>query len=148
MNNNTLGIILGGLLPALFYGLSAITMKAGAEYKISTPSYLMIIGVAIFFTGLLVKPLLDTAENSLNLTTVGFSLVSGFFWALGTTFVNYSILKFNAPLAILTPLYNMNTLVAVLGGMIIFAEWKTVNSVPVFLGTILVVCGGILLSKA
>ena len=148
MNNNAIGIILGGIIPALFYGLSIITMKAGAGYKISTSSYLMIIGIVIFCTGLVVKPLLNTTDTTLNYKAIAFSMGSGLLWALGTTLVNYSILKFETPIAILTPLYNMNTLVAVLGGMILFAEWKTINSVPVFLGTILVICGGILLSKS
>ena len=42
----------------------------------------------------------------------------------------------------------MNTLVAVLGGMLLFAEWKTAQSLPVFIGSVLVVCGGVLLSKS
>jgi transporter family protein len=42
----------------------------------------------------------------------------------------------------------MDTLFAVLGGLILFAEWKSVNSLPVFLGTILIVVGGILVSRA
>ena len=42
----------------------------------------------------------------------------------------------------------MNTLVAVLGGMLLFAEWKTVQSLPIFIGLVLVVCGGVLLSKS
>lgn len=148
MNNNTLGIILGGLIPALLYGFSTITMKAGAGYKIDTSNYLIIIGIVIFLTGVLAKFILNSEEQSLNIMAIFFSISSGFFWALGTTLVNYSIVKFSTPIAILTPLYNMNTLVAVLGGMLLFAEWKTVNSLPVFFGTILVVCGGILLSKA
>ena len=44
--------------------------------------------------------------------------------------------------------YNTNTLVAVLGGMILFAEWKIVSAVPVLIGTTLVVLGGIFLAKA
>jgi glucose uptake protein GlcU len=148
MNNNLLGIILGGLIPAFLYGFSAITMKAGAEYKVSTPNYLMIIGIVIFSIGLLLKPILSTQNDSLNFTAIIFSVSSGLLWALGTTFVSYSLVKFSTPIAILTPLYNMNTLVAVLGGIIIFSEWKTINSVPVFIGTILIVGGGILLSKA
>ncbi|VEP18374.1 conserved membrane hypothetical protein [Hyella patelloides LEGE 07179] len=148
MNNNTLGIVIGGIIPALLYGIFAITMKAGASYKISTSSYLIIIGLVIALTGLLVKPLLNETGTSLNSTAIAFSICSGLLWALGTALVNYSILKFDTPLAILTPLYNMNTLVAVLGGLIIFAEWKTVNSVVAIIGTILVVCGGILLSRA
>ena len=148
MNNNTLGIILGGIIPAIFYGLFAITMKAGASYKISTSTYLIIIGLVIAVTGLLVKPLLQETEAPLNYTAIAFSVGSGLLWALGTALVNYSIIRFETPLAILTPLYNMNTLVAVLGGLIIFAEWKSVNLIPVTIGTLLVVSGGILLSRA
>ncbi len=79
---------------------------------------------------------------------MGFAIISGTLWALGTTLVNYSILKFGTPIAILTPIYNMNTLVAVFGGMLLFAEWKTVQSLPIFIGLVLVFCGGVLLSKS
>lgn len=148
MNNNTLGIIIGGIIPALFYGTFALTMKAGAGYKMSTSSFLIIIGLVICLTGLLVKPFFHETETSLSPTAIAFGIGSGLLWGLGTALVNYSIIKFDTPLAILTPIYNMNTVVAVLGGMIVFAEWKTVNSLPVIFGTLLVVCGGILLSRA
>ncbi len=148
MSQKFLGMLIGGIIPALFYGIFAITMKAGAQYKISTSSYLMILGIVIFITGIAIKPFLITSDTKESLPGIGFSILSGLLWALGTALVNYSIAKFNTPIAVLTPLYNMNTLVAVLGGMIIFAEWKTVESFPVFIGTMLVVCGGILLSKS
>ena len=148
MSQKFLGMLIGGVIPALFYGIFAITMKAGTQYKISTSSYLMIIGGVIFLTGIALKPFLATSDSKETLLGIGFSIISGLLWALGTALVNYSIVKFDTPIALLTPLYNMNTLVAVLGGMVIFAEWKTVESVPVFIGTVLVVCGGILLSKS
>ena len=148
ISNNILGIMIGGIAPALLYGVSTITMKAGAEHKISTSTYLMVIGIAIFFVGLLSKQILDFPEARETFTGLGFAIVSGILWALGTTLVNYSIVKFGTPIAILTPLYNMNTLVAVLGGMVLFAEWKSVQSLPIFIGSMLVVCGGVLLSKS
>ena len=148
ISNNTLGIMIGGILPALFYGVSTIAMKAGAEYKISTSSYLMVIGIVIFLVGLISKRILNFPEATETFAGLGFAIISGTLWALGTTLVNYSIVKFDTPIAILTPLYNMNTLVAVLGGMLLFAEWKTAQSLPVFIGSVLVVCGGVLLSKS
>ena len=148
ISNNTLGIMIGGIVPALLYGVSIIAMKAGAEYKISTSSYLMVIGIVIFIVGLLSRQILNFPETTATFAGLGFAIVSGILWALGTTLVNYSIVKFGTPIAILTPLYNMNTLVAVLGGMLLFAEWKTAQSLPVFIGSVLVVCGGVLLSKS
>ncbi len=148
MNQKTLGIIIGGLLPSLLYGFSTITMKAGAKYNISTSSYMMIIGVVIFLVGLISTQIIESQESSLNTSAIALTIISGILWALGTTLVNYSIVNFNTPIAILTPLYNTNTLVAVLGGMILFAEWKIVSAAPVLIGTTLVVLGGIFLSKA
>jgi len=148
MNQNTLGIIIGGLLPSLFYGFSTITMKAGAKYNISTSSYMMIIGIVIFLVGLLSTQIIESQESSLNTSAIALTIISGILWALGTTLVNYSIVNFDTPIAILTPLYNTNTLVAVLGGMILFAEWKIVSVTPVLIGTTLVVLGGIFLSRA
>ena len=148
ISNNTLGILIGGIVPAFLYGFFTITMKAGAEYKISTSNYLMVIGIMIFLVGLLSKQILNSPEEPVNFAGLGFAIASGLLWGLGTALVNYSLVKFGRPIAILAPLYNMNTLVAVLGGMIFFDEWKTVQSIPVFIGSILVVCGGVLLSKS
>jgi len=148
ISHNTLGIIIGGIIPAFLYGFFTITMKAGAEYKISTSNYLMVIGIMIFIVGLLSKQVLNSPETPGNFAGFGFAIISGLLWGLGTTLVNYSLVKFGTPIAILAPLYNMNTLVAVLGGMILFAEWKTVQSLPVFIGSMLIVCGGVLLSKS
>ncbi len=148
MSQKFLGMLIGGVIPALFYGFFAIAMKAGSQYKISTSSYLMTIGLVIFITGISIRPFVTNSDTRETLSGISFSIISGLLWALGTALVNYSIAKFDTPIALLTPLYNMNTLVAVLGGMIIFAEWKTVQSLPVFVGTALIVCGGILLSKS
>ena len=148
MNQNTLGIIVGGLLPSLLYGFSTITMKAGAKYNISTSSYKMIIGIVIFLVGLVSTQIIESQESRLSTSAIALTIISGILWALGTTLVNFSIVKFDTPIAILTPIYNTNTLVAVLGGMILFAEWKIVSAVPVLIGTTLVVLGGIFLAKA
>lgn len=146
ISNQNLGILLGGVLPALLFGFFAITMKAGATYKISTPFYLVLIGLSIALLGVLSWNYFP--RSSYSPLGIVFMVVAGLLWGLGTLFVNFAIIKFNTPISLLVPLYNTNTLVAVLGGLLIFQEWRSVNSYPLFIGTFLIVVGSMILSKA
>ena len=44
-------------------------------------------------------------------------------------------------------LYNMNTLVTVIGALLIFSEWKDVPLLRSLLGSVLIVTGGVLVSS-
>lgn len=56
--------------------------------------------------------------------------------------------RFKMPVSKLVPLFNTNTLVAVVLGLLIFNEWKTINSPKLIIGAILVVIGGTLVTNA
>jgi transporter family protein len=56
--------------------------------------------------------------------------------------------KFETPIAKLTPLYNMNTLIVVLLALWIFAEWKEVKVLQLLIGAVLIVMGGVLVARA
>ena len=48
----------------------------------------------------------------------------------------------------LAPLYNMNTMVAVLIGLWAFSEWKELDMLRLLSGVVLIVIGGTLVSRA
>jgi len=70
----------------------------------------------------------------------------GIAWGAGVLLVALAINNYKAPLSVLAPLYNMNTLVTVLGALFIFSEWKDVNVIKLIIGSILIVGGGVLVS--
>ena len=74
--------------------------------------------------------------------------MQGVFLGLGTGCVVLGLLKYQAPLAKLVPLYNMNTLVTSGLALVIFSEWRAVNPFQLLVGAGLIIAGGILVSGA
>ncbi|MEL6130758.1 MAG: hypothetical protein AAFX51_19785 [Cyanobacteria bacterium J06636_28] len=138
--------MVGGLLPALFYGVSSVFAKSSTNAGMSVGGHLFVIGITISITGLLFNVLLP--GNVPSIMAVASSSMQGVFWGLGTGCVVLGLLKYQAPLAKLVPLYNMNTLVTSGLALIVFAEWRAVNPLQLLVGAGLIVAGGILVSGA
>ncbi len=147
MTSNLLGIIIGGLLPALFYGVSSVFAKSSTNAGMSIGGHLFFIGIAISITGMLFH-FFWPGDNTPSLFAVISSSMQGIFWGLGTGCVVLGLLEYKAPLAKLVPLYNMNTLITSGLALIIFAEWREVSPVTLFAGTCLIIAGGVLVSRA
>ena len=146
MSYQLLGLLIGGVVPALCYGISSIFAKTSANAGMSIGGHLFFIGLAISAVGVIMNLWLPGEIPSL--MAVGSSTLQGVFWGLGTGGVVLGILKYQAPLSKLVPLYNMNTLITVGLALVLFAEWQQVNPVLLWLGTVLVMLGGILVSIA
>jgi transporter family protein len=146
MSSQLLGLIVGGLLPALFYGTSSVFAKTSSNAGMSVGGHLFFIGIAVSLTGVLFNLALPGTVPSVAAAIS--SSMQGFLWALGTGCVVLGLLKYQAPLAKLVPLYNMNTLITAGLALIIFAEWRDADPIRLFIGAGLIVVGGILVSGA
>ncbi|NEQ44839.1 MAG: hypothetical protein F6K00_15250 [Leptolyngbya sp. SIOISBB] len=146
MSPQLLGLIVGGFLPALFYGLSSVFAKTSSNAGMSVGGHLFFIGIAISVMGGLFNLFLP--GNIPSAAAVLSSAMQGFLWALGTGCVVIGLLKYQAPLAKLVPLYNMNTLVTSGLALILFAEWRDADPVKLLIGAGLIVLGGVLVSGA
>ncbi|ELR96314.1 hypothetical protein [Gloeocapsa sp. PCC 73106] len=148
MSNSTLGIIIGGLAPALLFGVFAILTKASTQYNLGSSSYIILVGIACIIIGLFSAPILNQNIFNLSLQGIAYAGLGGLAWALGMLLVNLALAKFNTPISILSPIYNMNTLVSVLLGLWIFSEWRNVSMPTLMLGSFLITLGGIIVSRA
>ncbi len=75
---------------------------------------------------------------------LAFGFLQGILWAGGQIF-SFLALSINAPIAALTPIYNMNTLVAIGWGLFFLKEFPSPDTrIIVVIGGILVVLGGIM----
>ena len=63
----------------------------------------MIIGLVIFLTGILIRPFVIKSDTRKTLLRISFSIFLGLVWGLDTGLVNYSIVKFDTPIALLIP---------------------------------------------
>jgi len=145
MSQSQLGILIGGLIPALLFGFSGISQKFSSKFGISTGAYIVTVGIGVLLVG--VSICLINREQVYNIKSIIPSALTGAFWGIGMMLVAVAISKYSAPLSKLAPLYNMNTLIAVIGALVIFSEWKDVNTVKVIIGSILIIAGGVLVSS-
>jgi transporter family protein len=142
-----IGIIVGGVLPAIAFGVSGVFAKiSNNQSGIGIGLYLMIMGVAIIACGAIVFLILPDKSLSMKSGTAAFA--SGFVWAMGAGGVAIALSRFGSPLSVLVPLYNANTLVAVLLGLWIFAEWKQVKSVQLLIGSALILVGAVTVARS
>lgn len=166
-----------GLLASLCWGTYAVVSKVVTSGKYlgiqpTGASLLMFGGITVVFmtyfilrqktlsvsfklTGfLLVVAILGYIIYSLkqtgiqiSLPTVGFGLLQGALWASGMVFA-FMAFSVGAEAAKLVPIYNTNTLIAVILGLLLLHEVPAPDErLKVILGAILMVFGGILVSR-
>jgi len=146
MSPEVLGIVIGGLIPAVLYAVSALFTKAGVQAGIGLGIYMLVMGLAVMLVGLVF--FIFVPDKTLSARSVLHTMGAGVTWGLGAGLVALAIAQFSTPLGKLVPLYNMNTLIAVLLALWIFSEWKQVNSVQLLIGSALIVVGGVLVTRA
>lgn len=142
----TYGIIIGGILPGLIFGLTNTMVKASTEKGISIPFYVICSGAATLLVGLTM--LCVMRDMKITLASGGYAFASGALWAAGISGVLIALQNYDASISIITPLFNMNTLVTVVLGLWIFSEWQTVKVPQLLIGSLLIVVGGAVAARA
>ena len=146
MSSKSTALLLGGFLPAIIYGGSALFQKASTSLGISLSAYLVATGLGVALVGLGFY----FFENTFSFTTKS-GLYAGAFgltWGIASGLVAYTLLHFKIPIAQLVPLYNMNTLVAVILALIVFSEWKELHAIQLLSGSALIVAGAVLVANS
>jgi len=146
MPSKTTALLIGGFIPALIYGGSAIFQKLSTSIGISISTYLVAVGVGVVLAGLGFY----FFDNSLpfSLKASSYAGIFGLTWGIASGLVAYSLLHFNVPISQLVPLYNMNTLVAVLLALVVFSEWKDLHTLKLLFGTVLIAIGTVFVANA
>lgn len=137
--------IIYGLIAAFFFALNTILYKVAQQKGNFSPYYGMLmfgIGVTIvsviFF---LFKP-----SFQFEWKTSSLAIIAGAVWAIGMIMVAIAISQ-KADVARLAPIYNVNTILAVLMGIIFLKEIPDVSQmIRVIGGAVLIVIGAILVS--
>lgn len=146
MKSETLGIIIGGVVPALCFTVTNLSIKLSNQQGIGAGYYIIMLGLGVLLTG--VALWLVWPDKTFTSGGAIFSFASGVTWAFGAAAVAFALTKYGTPLGQLTPLFNMNTLFTVLLALWIFAEWKQVKIPQLLVGSVLIVIGGTMVAKA
>ncbi len=146
MTSKSIALLLGGFLPAIIYGGSALFQKMSTSLGISLSAYLVATGLGIVMVGAIFY--IFEGSFSFSPRSAFYAGVFGLTWGTATGLVAYTLLNFSVPISQLVPLYNMNTLVAVILALIIFAEWRDLHAIKLLCGSALIVVGAILVANS
>jgi len=145
MNSFLLAIIFWGLYPILF------KVAVNPQYM-NTPLSVSMIGFTlgvVLITAIFNVPKVKIDSN-LEFNRMGFylSIGAGILWCLGQTAVTNALTNPGTDISKLVVLYNVNTLVTVLGGIILLKELPEPGSyLKILIAAILVILGGIISSE-
>ncbi len=138
-----------GIMAAFFWGSYIVATKIAISEKYFGINHLyiavfMLVGIAIVFIGnILYQGEFAFPENKLGIV-VGVS--AGVLWALGMS-MSFIALEKGADVAKLAPIYNLNTLIAVVLGILFLHELPNKDELlRVLLGSVMIVIGAILVS--
>jgi uncharacterized membrane protein len=146
MTSKLIPILVGGAVPALLYGVTGILQKLSTREGISTGLYLVCFGAATTLTGVVLHLVLR--EGASPGRAIGIALVAGLAFALGAGLITIALIRFQAPISQLAPLYNTNALITVILGLWLLREFAEVNLPRLLIGSILIVVGAILVADA
>ncbi|WP_437192198.1 hypothetical protein [Planctomicrobium sp. SH527] len=146
MTSKQIALLVGGLLPAVGLGIGAFFQKMSGHHGIATGPFLIVGGLVISAVG----GFFIAFERDATITpkAVGYTVLFAISWAVSSGLISLALRKLGANLSQIVPIYNMNTLVAVLASMMLLAEWRTVSPPKIIAASLLIIAGGILASRS
>jgi drug/metabolite transporter (DMT)-like permease len=146
MSKPTLALLVGGLLPAVLFGIASNFQKTAARAGIGTGPYLMSIGAVVLLVGTVVT----CVQSNSPATREGAAWACGYgvLWSTAVGCIVLALSRYDANISQLVPLYNLNTLVAVAIGLGVLGEWREVIPWRVVAGAGLAVAGAVLVATA
>ncbi|MBB4478009.1 EamA family transporter [Rhizobium etli] len=139
-------ILIGGILPAIFWGITAIFQKQSAVAATGSAIYLLAFGTACALAGLIAaliwRPAPWTAEG------LGFAATAGACFAVGTGLISFALFAYGVPVSKLAPIWSCNVLVTLAIGAFFLGEASDLNMVKLAAGTLLILFGALLVSSA
>lgn len=139
-------IIIGGILPTILWGMTAVFQKQSAAAALGPGRYLSIFGLAICASGLIYAYF--TREVEFNVRGASFAVLAGMSFALGTGLLSFVLWKYSFPISRLTPILSANVLIPVAVGVLFLGEASEVNLNQLLFGTALVIIGAVVVTNA
>ncbi len=146
MAAQTFGYLLGGIIPALLLGIYSVLQKFSTKQGISPGMLMVVMGLNIMIVGFVYC--FVSKEYTVTIRSGLSASITGIVWGIATVLIAVALAKYNVAISKLVPLFNMNTLVAVCLGLIVFSEWKNVHVLQLAVASVLIIIGGILATNA
>ncbi|MDF0697335.1 EamA family transporter [Rhizobium sp. MC63] len=144
--NSLWPIVIGGILPAIFWGITAIFQKQSAMSATGSAVYLIAFGAACALAGLVAALIWRPAPWSIE--GLGFAATAGACFALGTGLISFALFAYGVPVSKLAPIWSCNVLVTLAIGALYLGEASEINTLKLAAGTLLILSGALLVNSA
>jgi uncharacterized membrane protein len=145
---SNLGIVLiGGILPACLWGLTAILQKLSAQHGAGPAHYLAAFGIVIASSGLGAALWQQRAEP-FPTAGIGYAALAGLCFALGTGLISFTLWRYGAPISKLAPILSCNVLVTVAIAVLVMKEGGSLDLPRLLGGTVLILVGAAFVTGA
>ncbi|MBB4572752.1 EamA family transporter [Rhizobium lentis] len=144
--NSLWPIVIGGILPAIFWGIAAIFQKQSAMSATGSAVYLIVFGAACALAGLVAALIWRPAPWSIE--GLGFAATAGACFALGTGLISFALFAYGVPVSKLAPIWSCNVLVTLAIGALYLGEASEINTLKLAAGTLLILSGALLVNSA
>ena len=146
MNSNYIGMIVGGIVPAIIFGVGGFFVKASNQEGISINYFILFSGMGTLIISILA--FIVFKEKFINVRSGIYAFLVGMTWSLGVLLITMALIRYNTPMSIISPLNCTACFVTVLLALIIFSEWKSLHVIRLVIGTVLIVVGAMLVSTS
>jgi uncharacterized membrane protein len=143
---SNLPLIVGGVLPAFLWGITAVFQKLSADAALGPGRYLTLFGLIIALSGVFYSYI--SSETGFNSRGAIYAMVAGLTFALGTGLLSFALWRYGIPISRVSPILSANVLVPVAVGLVILGESAGVNVAQLMVGTLFIVGGVIVVTSA
>jgi uncharacterized membrane protein len=144
--SSALVVFVGGVLPAVFWGITAVLQKLSAQHATGPAAYLAAFGGMIALAGFAASRVWPSGSWSKE--GLAYAGAAGLTFAVGTGLIALALWRYHAPLSQLAPIWSCNVLVTVAVSTFALGEMSVVNVPRLALGTVLIVAGALLVTYA
>ena len=146
MNSNYIGILVGGIVPAIIFGIGGVFVKASNQQGISLNYYILFTCLGVLVISLISFFIFN--EKMVNFKSGTYAFIVGATWVVGVLLVAFALKKYNTPMSIISALNCTACLVTILLALVIFSEWKETKVIRLLIGSVMIVVGAMLVSTS
>lgn len=139
-------VLVGGLLPAFLFGISAIFQKAALQSGVGPGSYMVLDGIIFIMVGLILRAALG--EPDFGGRGIPVALIGGLLFALASGAISFALRQWAAPISLIAPITVISSLVTVIAGFAVFREYEGIDALRLLAGAVLVVVGAALVASS
>jgi uncharacterized membrane protein len=139
-------LLVGGVIPAACWGVTAIFQKQSAASGAHPAHYLIAFGAVIAVAG--IGWTLVARDAAWSRPGIVYAILAGTTFAIASSLLSFTLWYSGAPISRIAPILSGNVLVTVAIGALFLGEGAGLNMAVLGLGTLLIVAGAILVSNA